>query len=350
MSLNMLCLLVLSGLTVRACGTGLLRGAVASEAGGTTSATADSFIADAEAFSTTTTAEGATAASPAKGKFPASWGEPPRIQTMDLRPLAGGYGYGSSTLSGWISKHIQADRAKGTVQFPPAFGSPPPKQKRDRVTWPFGYGQGSSTIAEWLTARAMEVYGVSVEEAGGTTTMTADSSFADAEAGGTTTTTADSFFADAEAFGTTTTAEAGGVNVSDTTTTEPLSSDTETDVNISATSSAKDHLRTKSTANEGCDTSSWDIHFNSSTKACAVQSGARQPVAGQCATSAFQTSTTCGNCIGDYISCSWQQCSVECCDGSCIDSDNCRACGSDHCVANLRDCTGGYDPTTMRAR
>ncbi len=41
--------------------------------------------------------------------FPVRWGEPPRVQTRDLRPLPGGYGRGSSTLAAWIAKNLQRD-------------------------------------------------------------------------------------------------------------------------------------------------------------------------------------------------------------------------------------------------
>ena len=44
-------------------------------------------------------------------KFPKHWGEPPRIQTRDLRPLPGGYGQGSSTLANWIQKNLDQDAA-----------------------------------------------------------------------------------------------------------------------------------------------------------------------------------------------------------------------------------------------
>jgi hypothetical protein len=46
------------------------------------------------------------------GRFPAHWGEPPRIQTRDLRPLPGGYGRGSGTLAKWIQKNLDADAKK----------------------------------------------------------------------------------------------------------------------------------------------------------------------------------------------------------------------------------------------
>lgn len=45
-------------------------------------------------------------------RFPAHWGEPPRIQTTDYRPLPGGYGFGSSTLASWIQRHLDADRVR----------------------------------------------------------------------------------------------------------------------------------------------------------------------------------------------------------------------------------------------
>jgi len=48
-----------------------------------------------------------------KKKFPAHWGDPPKIQTRDFRPLPGGYGNGSSTLAKWISKNLEQDKIKG---------------------------------------------------------------------------------------------------------------------------------------------------------------------------------------------------------------------------------------------
>ncbi|CAN5470586.1 hypothetical protein BH23VER1_BH23VER1_01240 [soil metagenome] len=41
-----------------------------------------------------------------KPAFPVSWGDPPAIQTMDYRPLPGGYGYGSSTVASWIAQNL----------------------------------------------------------------------------------------------------------------------------------------------------------------------------------------------------------------------------------------------------
>ena len=44
--------------------------------------------------------------------FPEHWGEAPQIQTMDYRPLPGGYGFGSSTMFAWIQKNLDADAAQ----------------------------------------------------------------------------------------------------------------------------------------------------------------------------------------------------------------------------------------------
>ena len=57
----------------------------------------------------------ATLAQPGLGAYPTHWGEPPRIQTQDIRPLPGGYGMGSSTLAVWIQRHLDRDAAAGRV-------------------------------------------------------------------------------------------------------------------------------------------------------------------------------------------------------------------------------------------
>ena len=49
---------------------------------------------------------------PNKKEFPAHWGQPPQIQTRDLRPLPGGYGSGSGTLAKWIQMNLDKDAAK----------------------------------------------------------------------------------------------------------------------------------------------------------------------------------------------------------------------------------------------
>eukprot|EP00434_Breviolum_minutum_P017629 symbB.v1.2.015560.t1/scaffold1166.1/size134334/11 len=102
-------------------------------------------------------------------EFPASWGAPPEIMTMDYVPLAGGYGHGSSSLSQWIYGKMQDDLKKGKPQFPPGFGEVPKAQTRDLRQLPFGYGSGSGTLAKWLEKKAQEVYQESAEEFDGAT-------------------------------------------------------------------------------------------------------------------------------------------------------------------------------------
>lgn len=55
--------------------------------------------------------------------FPAHWGQPPQIQTMDIVPLPGGYGEGSSTLAKWISTNLEKDQQRdgGQVLFAASF-------------------------------------------------------------------------------------------------------------------------------------------------------------------------------------------------------------------------------------
>ena len=45
-------------------------------------------------------------------KYPAHWGNPPRIQTRDYVKLPGGYGHGSSTLKKWIQENLDKDAGK----------------------------------------------------------------------------------------------------------------------------------------------------------------------------------------------------------------------------------------------
>jgi hypothetical protein len=106
-------------------------------------------------------------ATPAQSHYPASWGEPPEIQTMDYVPLAGGYGHGSSSLSHWILSNIKNDISAGRVQYPPRFGEPPVIQTKDRRELPFGYGYGSGTLATWLTSFAKQMYDEDASEYGG---------------------------------------------------------------------------------------------------------------------------------------------------------------------------------------
>eukprot|EP00355_Strombidium_rassoulzadegani_P005533 CAMPEP_0168618902 /NCGR_PEP_ID=MMETSP0449_2-20121227/6317_1 /TAXON_ID=1082188 /ORGANISM="Strombidium rassoulzadegani, Strain ras09" /LENGTH=143 /DNA_ID=CAMNT_0008659803 /DNA_START=265 /DNA_END=696 /DNA_ORIENTATION=- len=93
-----------------------------------------------------------------KSRFPEHWGQPPRMQTMDYRTLPGGYGMGSSTLAGWIQANLDKDAASLLdlaslkSRFPEHWGQPPMMQTRDLRTLPGGYGKGSSTLARWIQA------------------------------------------------------------------------------------------------------------------------------------------------------------------------------------------------------
>lgn len=46
----------------------------------------------------------------ARKPYPKHWGDPPRRQTRDLRPLPGGYGRGSGTLAKWIQENLDRDK------------------------------------------------------------------------------------------------------------------------------------------------------------------------------------------------------------------------------------------------
>ena len=83
------------------------------------------------------------AAQPAAVKpvYPAHWGSPPSIQTRDYIQLPGGYGRGSSTLAGWISKNIEADLTSAQT-------SPAPS-KPDRQPDGTGTVQISGELKQW---------------------------------------------------------------------------------------------------------------------------------------------------------------------------------------------------------
>ena len=50
------------------------------------------------------------------------------------------------------------------MSYPPAFGEPPRMQTRDLRRLPFGYGMGSGTLASWLSRQAENVYGETADE------------------------------------------------------------------------------------------------------------------------------------------------------------------------------------------
>jgi hypothetical protein len=97
--------------------------------------------------------------------FPKHWGEPPRLQTRDLRPLPGGYGRGSSTLAGWIKKNLDLDAKnpnRGKLKLIP---SPGPAPKPDPVAPPLNapnapkvnpahIAKVKTALAAWAKAKA----------------------------------------------------------------------------------------------------------------------------------------------------------------------------------------------------
>jgi hypothetical protein len=90
-----------------------------------------------------------------KKQFPRHWGSPPKIQTMDIIPLPGGYGSGSSTLGSWIKRNMDRDQRQPNAvtkqkPFPAHWGPPPRIQTRDYRPLPGGYGSGSSTLGRWI--------------------------------------------------------------------------------------------------------------------------------------------------------------------------------------------------------
>jgi LysM repeat protein len=60
---------------------------------------------------------------PNKTDYPAHWGEPPMMQTKDLRLLPGGYGKGSGTLASWIAENMRKDNPEITMEelYPDGF-------------------------------------------------------------------------------------------------------------------------------------------------------------------------------------------------------------------------------------
>ena len=66
---------------------------------------------------------------PDKKPFPLHWGQPPKIQTRDLKPLPFGYGMGSSTLAKWIFNNVKKDKENGIIPKPPKRPAPSPEIK-----------------------------------------------------------------------------------------------------------------------------------------------------------------------------------------------------------------------------
>ena len=64
---------------------------------------------------------------PERKPFPKHWGDPPRLQTKDFRPLPHGFGMGSSTLAKWIVKNLKQDKEDGVLPPRPERPKPSPE-------------------------------------------------------------------------------------------------------------------------------------------------------------------------------------------------------------------------------
>jgi hypothetical protein len=93
---------------------------------------------------------GAYGATAPNGKaYPDHWGNPPQIQTRDIRPLPGGYGQGSSTLAKWIQKNLEKDATGGkTADAAPQAGWTPLLAGNSLDGWSVKSGFATYTIKD----------------------------------------------------------------------------------------------------------------------------------------------------------------------------------------------------------
>ena len=70
--------------------------------------------------------------------FPAHWGQPPRMQTRDLRQWPGGYGRGSGTVAKWIQTKMEQDKQPAAAaRAAPARAAPAPAPAPNtKNAWP----------------------------------------------------------------------------------------------------------------------------------------------------------------------------------------------------------------------
>lgn len=95
--------------------------------------------------------------------FPAHWGEPPKVQTRDYRPLPDGYGHGSSTLANWIKTNLTKDAAAAGGSKPatpePLFACDFSKLPGGPLPEPFLIMQGEFTVKDLGTNQVLELPG-----------------------------------------------------------------------------------------------------------------------------------------------------------------------------------------------
>ena len=75
--------------------------------------------------------------------YPDHWGEVPKKQTRDRKPMPAPFkGYASGTLVKWIKVNQS--------NFPKAWGNKPKIETADYTELPYPYGFGSSTLKNWI--------------------------------------------------------------------------------------------------------------------------------------------------------------------------------------------------------
>jgi len=99
--------------------------------------------------------------------FPAHWGEPPKIETRDYRPLPDGYGFGSSTLANWIKENLAKDaRVSGKAPSPaapPLFFCDFSDLPEGPIPEPFFVIQGEFEVKATGTNKLLELPGAPVD-------------------------------------------------------------------------------------------------------------------------------------------------------------------------------------------
>ncbi len=99
--------------------------------------------------------------------FPAHWGEPPTIQTRDIRSLPGGYGQGSSTLASWIQANLDKDATRADTANPaanePLFTCDFSKLPAGPLPESFMVMQGEFAVKDLGTNKVMELPGAPVD-------------------------------------------------------------------------------------------------------------------------------------------------------------------------------------------
>ena len=101
-------------------------------------------------------------------EFPAHWGDPPKIQTRDLRQLPGGYGRGSGTLAKWIRVNLDKDAATAKKD----------KGKGESADdWTILFEAETKTLDDWAVKSGFATYEIKDGTILGTTAKGSGNSF-----------------------------------------------------------------------------------------------------------------------------------------------------------------------------